>query len=187
MTIIVFVYKKGSAKKQEDKKTENKEFPPKPKWKPNLPINYEMVEKTFDYYFEGNDLVYVIFQNGTCVPIPKNLDNPIEVAKQVLADLFNSHPDFNTLKMDDGNWLVSMSGKAFVICFKDEIEKEWEYIENNHLNHLNGLATDEVVLNAKNKPYLLDKRGKIGLLGRARWFLDAEFKKEIKVVEIKRK
>lgn len=154
-------------------------FPPLPKWKPNIAIDYENVERVFKYYFEKNEADFVIFQNGTCLPLIKGTENPVEEAKKIIDELFNSHPDFNPLQMDDGNWLISMSNKAFVICFKNEVKDNWDYIEKNHLD---GLAKSEVLLNSMNKPNLFDERGKIGLFGRARWFMDAIDKKEIKIV-----
>jgi len=176
---IAFVYYQ-KIKSNNKKHISKTEFPPRPKWKPVLPIDYEAVEKTFAYYLGSNEADFVIFENGTCVPLQKGIENPEVEAKNILDTLFNSHPDFNPLEMDDGNWMVTMSDKAFVICFKEELEKNWDYIDRNHQH---GVATSEVLLNSANKPNTFDRRGKIGLFGRARWYLDAEFKKNIKTVQ----
>jgi hypothetical protein len=73
--------------------------------------------------------------------------------------------------MDDGNFLISNSQPAFSIVFKDEFENNRAYIEQNHMD---GLVRAEVLLNAKDAPNRFDDRGKIGLFGRARMFLDAQ-------------
>jgi len=158
-----------------------KEFPPMPKWKPSIKPDLKRIIKTFKYY-SSNKVNFVVFENGTIVPLDNDSKSYENDAKSILTKLFYFHPDFNPLQMDDGNWLISMSNNAYVICFKDVIEKNWVYIDKNHLD---GLATSEVLLNSQNKPNIFDERGKIGLFGRAYWFLDAISTKVKEIVVIK--
>jgi hypothetical protein len=55
--------------------------------------------------------------------------------------------------------------------FKDEIENNWNYINENHQA---GLCKDEVLLNSKNGANIFDRVGKIGLFGRSKMFMDAQ-------------
>jgi hypothetical protein len=146
------------------------DFPPKPKWKPNLPIDLQKTIETFAYYSEKKK-TFAIFENGTCVVIPDGATNPEKQAKEILDKVYNYHPDFNPRKMDDGNFMVSYSQPAYSIVFKDEFEKNRDYIEQNHLD---GIVRAEVLLNAKHEPNKFDDLGKIGLFARARMFLDAQ-------------
>ena len=154
------------------------DFPPKPKWKPDIPVDHDRIAKAFLYY-SSNKISFALFENGTCVPVDTESKQPEQDALAVLDGLFHQHPDFNPLAMDDGNWMVSHSDAAYSICFANEIESNWETIDRNHLD---ALAKDEVLLNAERKPNVFDKRGKVGLFGRARWFMDCQNPKVIKIV-----
>jgi hypothetical protein len=146
------------------------DFPPKPKWKPNLPVDIEKTVQTFAYYSDKKK-TFVVFENGTCVLIPDGSSVPENTAKEILGKVYNYHPDFNPQVMDDGNFMISYSQPAYSIVFKDEFEKNRDYIEQNHLD---GLVRAEVLLNAKREPNKFDDIGKIGLFARARMFLDAQ-------------
>jgi len=145
-------------------------FPPVPKWKPNIPVDIDRTIQTFAYYL-NRQRPFVVFINGTCVIVdPKSVDMESE-AKSILDKVFNYHPDFNPMNMDDGNWLIEYSQPAYSVVFKSEVEANWQYIDQHHLD---GLATDEVLLNAKQEPNTFDEIGKIALFGRARMFMDAQ-------------
>lgn len=75
---------------------------------------------------------------------------------------------------------MSYSDQAYNVCFADEVAKNWEYIEKNHLD---GLARAEVLLTAKGEPNKFDKRGKIGLFGRAKWFMDCQSPTVVRMVK----
>ena len=144
------------------------QFPPVPKWKPDVPVDIERTEKTFAYYL-NHKKAFVVFKNGTCIPVySPNLENE---AKEILNKIFHFHPDFNPQQMDDGNFTVSYSQPAYSIVFKDEFENNRGNIEKNHLD---GLTYGEVLINAQKERNKFDDRGKIGLFGRARMFLDAQ-------------
>ena len=146
------------------------DFPPKPKWKPTLPVDHAAIIAAFKHYTDGNR-AFVVFQHGTCVIVDPASTSPHDEAKSILHQLLHQHPDFNPIEMKDGNWLVSMSDAAFSVCLKAELQQNWGHIMDNHLD---GLATDEVLLDADQNPNVFDKRGIIGLFGRARWFMDAQ-------------
>ena len=157
--------------------TVSDDFPPKPKWKPDVPVDLARLTKAFRHYSD-NKMTFAVFENGTCVPVDSESEQPEQDAQAVLHDLFHRHPDFNPLAMDDGNWMVSHSDAAYSICFADEVEANWETIDKNHLD---ALARDEVLLNAEQKPNVFDKKGKIGLFGRARWFMDCQNPKVMRI------
>lgn len=146
------------------------DFPPKPKWKPNLPIDVGRTIQTFAYYSDKKR-TFAVFQNGTCVVIPEGSSDLESAAKDVLNKVYNYHPDFNPQAMDDGNFLISYSQPAYSVVFKDEFQEHRHYIDENHLG---GLTRDEVLLNAKGEANKFDDRGKIGLFARSRMFLDAQ-------------
>ena len=162
-----------------DKLFKNKkksDFPPVPKWKPNLPNDIEAIFEKAKYY-TGSKLQFAIFQYGTVVFFVDKVDNIEEGAKASLNKIYNFHPDFKPLIMDDGNYLIEFSQPAFTIVFKGEIEKHWNYID---LNHKDGVCTSEVLLNQEGQANVFDNVGKICLFGRAKMFMDAQDPKVIK-------
>jgi len=162
----------GQSKKPDD-------FPPKPKWKPDVPVNIAVVADRASYYTDKKKTV-VIFRFGTCVILPADSVKPEDEAKAVLDRVFNYHPDFNPQTMDDGNFAVSYSQpNCFSVVTKDEFEKNRDYIRKNHLE---GLVRDEVLLNAEKKPNVFDDRGMIGLFARARMFMDAQGPEVVRVL-----
>lgn len=158
------------------------DFPPKPKWKPNLPINYtEIVEKA--KFYTGEKFQFAVFEFGTVIYFSSKVENIEENAKSVLDRIYNSHPDMKPLAMNDGNYLVEYSQPAFTIVFKDEIEKYWDYIEKNHQD---GVCRDEVLINAEGQPNVFEKVGKICLFGRTKMFLDAQNPKVIRKFDMEK-
>lgn len=145
-------------------------FPPKPKWKPTIPVNVDLIEKTLSYYSD-NKKSFVIFKYGTAVLFDAHSATPEEDAKKRLKEIFLAHPDFHPQLMDDGNYSVGYSQPAYSVVFKEEFETYKDYIDANHLD---GLCVDEVLLDGQGRPNQFDERGKIGLLARARMFLDAQ-------------
>jgi hypothetical protein len=105
----------------------SEDFPPKPRWKPGIPIDLDRVAKAFRYYSD-NKMTFAVFENGTCVPVRPESEQREQDALAVLDQLFHRHPDFNPLLMDDGNWMISHSDAAYSICFADEVESNWETI-----------------------------------------------------------
>jgi hypothetical protein len=146
------------------------DFPPKPKWKPTVPMDIPKTIQTFAYYTD-HKRAFAVFTHGTCVLLPEGSQDAEKDAKQILDDVYNWHPDFNTQTMDDGNFMVSYSQPAYSIVFEKEFEANRDYINRNHLD---GVVRSEVLLNAKGEPNTFDDIAKIGLFGRARMFLDAQ-------------
>lgn len=158
------------------------DFPPKPKWKPNLPINHtEIVEKA--KFYTGEKLQFAVFEFGTVVIFPTRVDNIEQDAKSTLNRIFNSHPDMKPVTMDDGNYLIEYSQPAFTIVFKDEIENHWDYIEKNHQD---GVCRDEVLINGQGQHNVFEKLGKICLFGRAKMFLDAQNPKVVEMFDVEK-
>ncbi|MCU4157327.1 hypothetical protein J1N10_15225 [Carboxylicivirga sp. A043] len=153
-----------------NKKKKVVDFPPKPKWKPNLPINLNLILEKSKYY-TGEKLQLAVFEFGTIIIFSERVTDIISSALQTLDKIYNFHPDFNPREMDDGNYLIEYSQPAFTIVFKDEIEKYWSYIDENHLD---GICTDEVLINGNGEHNVFDKIGKICLYGRSKMFMDAQ-------------
>jgi hypothetical protein len=156
------------------------DFPPKPKWKPDVPVDISVIADRAAYYTDHKRVV-VSFKNGTCVVLPGTSAHPELDAKQVLSKVFNYHPDFNPQSMDDGNFIVTFSQpNCLAVVTKAEFEKNKAYIIQNHPD---GVVKDEVLLNAQRQPNVFDERGMIGLFGRARMFMDAEAPIVAKIVK----
>ena len=146
------------------------EFPPKPAWKPNIPVDISRTVQTFAYYTDHKN-AFVIFANGTCILLPEGSEDPEKDAKEILNKVYYYHGDFKSDLMDDRHFLITYSQPAYSIVFKDEVERYADYIEQNHLD---GLIKAEVLLNAKGERDKFDDHGKIGLFGRARMYMDAQ-------------
>ena len=172
LAAVVFfaVNRKSTPPKKVGSEKTPDDFPPKPKWKPNVPVDIERTIQAFAYYSDKKK-TFAVFENGTCVVVPDESSNVENSAKEILDKVYNYHPDFNPQAMDDGNFMVSYSQPAYSVVFKDEFEKNRDYIDQNHLD---GVVRAEVLLNAKGEPNKFDDRGKIGLFARSRMFLDAQ-------------
>ena len=88
--------------------------------------------------------------------------------------------NFRPIPMDDGNYLIEYSQPAFTIVFKAEIEKNWKYIDENHLY---GLCTAEVLINRNGQQNVFDRSGKISLFGRPKMFMDAQEPRVVRTFE----
>ena len=150
--------------KQED------DLPSKPEWKPNLPNNIDTIIERAKYY-TGSKLQLAVLEYGTVIYFPQTVDDIKRAAFDTINRIYNSHPDFKPIEMDDGNYIVEYSQPAFTIVFKEEIENHWNYIETNHKD---GVCTHEVLLNGKGEANIFDDVGKICLFGRAKMFMDAQ-------------
>lgn len=155
------------------------DFPPKPKWKPNLPVNTKLVlEKARQY--TGGKRQLAVFKHGTVVYFPNRVIDVEESARAVLDKIYHSHPNFKPAATNDGNYLIEYSQPAFTIVFKDEIEKHWDYIEKNHKD---GVCRAEVLMNARGEHNIFDKIGKICLFGRAKMFMDGQSPRVVEMYE----
>lgn len=152
------------------KEKEKKRFPPIPQWRPNTPIGHDRILETAQYYTNGK-LQLGLFKYGTVIFFSTPAANIKDEAKMCLEKIYNFHPDFKPLTMDDGNYLVEYSQPAFTIVYKDELENYWAYIEKNHQQ---GICTDGVLINSKGQHNVFDRIGKICLFGRAKMFMDAQ-------------
>lgn len=146
------------------------DFPPKPAWKPTVPVDISKTVQNFAYYTDYKR-VFVIFMHGTCILLPDDSENPESDAKKILKKVYYYHGDFKSDLMDDGHFLITYSQPAYSIVFRDEVEHNRDYIERNYLD---GIVRAEVLINARGERNKFDDRGKIGLFGRARMFMDAQ-------------
>ncbi len=168
---IVWARFSGSGGVQSPKATQDADdFPPKPKWKPTVPVDIPRTVQTFAYYTDRKR-TFAVFTHGTCVLLPEGSTDGEKDAKEILDKVYHYHPDFNPQAMDDGHFMISYSQPAYSVVFKEELETHRDYIDRNHLD---GVVRAEVLLNAKGEPNKFDDRGKVGLFGRARMFLDAQ-------------
>jgi hypothetical protein len=168
---------------QTSSKESDTDFPPKPKWKPDLPVDIERIyEKT--KYYTGDKLQFAVFQNGTVTFFSNRVDNIEDSAKASLDKIYNAHPDFKPMTMDDGNYLIEYSQPAFTIVFKDEIDNNWNYIDKHHQD---GICRAEVLINVQGQHNVFDSIGKICLFGRAKMFMDAQAPKVVKTFDPTRK
>ena len=152
------------------KTVEKKQFPPVPKWRPNTPNDTDRIINCAKYY-TGSKLQIAVFKFGTVVLLPSRVESIEITTKDVLNKIYNAHPDFRPKIVDDGNYLIEYHQPAFNIVFIDEIDNNWNYIDKNHLD---GVCTDEVLVNNLQQRNVFDKVGKICLFGRAKMFMDAQ-------------
>ncbi|TVZ56921.1 hypothetical protein OD91_2223 [Lutibacter sp. Hel_I_33_5] len=153
-----------------NKKKEVIDFPPKPKWKPNLPIDLNLILEKSKYYTDKK-IQIAVFENGTVIMFPERVSDINSSAIEILDKIYNAHPDFNPTEMDDGNYTIQYNEPAFNIVFKDEIENHWKYIDENHLD---GICTAEVLINSNGEHNVFNEIGKICLFGRSKMFMDAQ-------------
>jgi hypothetical protein len=164
------------------KKKETLDFPPKPKWRPNLPIDIDAILDRAKFYTREK-LQLAVFSHGTVVIFPDKVVDITNAGLGALDKIYNFHPDFKPMTMDDGNYLIEYSQPAFTIVFKEELEKYWDYIEQNHLD---GLCTSEVLINEKGESNKFDTIGKICLFGRTKMFQDAQDPKVVRTYDPQR-
>ncbi len=146
-------------------------FPPLPAWRPSFQPSLETIVDRMHYYFDGRT-DFAVFQNGTCVLVDNGLPTPMVAgaAKAVLSAIYNFHPDFNPLNMDDGNVLVGYNHPAYNVVMVELARQNWQEVEARYLD---GLAESEVLITplGQNK---FDDFGKLALLGRCYMFMDAQ-------------
>jgi hypothetical protein len=147
------------------------DFPPVPSWRPSFQQPLADIVARLHYYAD-NSRDFVTFGNGTCVFLAP--DTPDQAAcafaLQTLAAIFNVHPDMNPARMDDGNLMVRYNHPAVNVVLSAVARAHWAEIEARHLD---GLTRDEVLITPLG-PNRFDDAGKMALLGRAYFFMDAQ-------------
>jgi hypothetical protein len=157
---------------------DDKQFPPVPKWKPEFsaPVN-DQLERMIYYTDNGKDIA--VFKHGTIVILQDGLNDTeaVEYAKKVLSEIYNYHPDMNPVNMDDGNILVQYNHPAYNVVISEFANK---HLANTKKNHLDALATDEVLITpmGSNK---FDEFGMKALYGRTFMFMDAQSPKIVQI------
>ena len=91
-------------------------------------------------------------------------------AMQTLAAIFGYHPDMSPTPMDDGNLIVRYNHPAVNVVLNDVARAHWAEVEARHLD---GLTPDEVLITPLG-PNRFDDHGKMALLGRSYFFIDAQ-------------
>lgn len=145
---------------------------PWPAWRPTIPVDPEAITDAFASY-SGGKYPFVVFVHGTCVVV-ENEDREKgikEQAKDILADLVTRQPDFAPMDMPDDNVLVEYKGPVFSVVFDAEMEDCRDTIEAHHQR---GLIDGEELVNEDGETNVFDELGMMGLLGRARLFMDAD-------------
>jgi hypothetical protein len=96
------------------------QFPPIPDWQPSISQPLDRIVDRLKYYTNGACDI-AVFKNGTCVVFDDGLsdEDAEQFAKEVLAKIFNYHPDMNPTNMDDGNILVRYNHPAVNIVLSD--------------------------------------------------------------------
>jgi hypothetical protein len=147
-------------------------FPPVPAWRPDFRPSLDVIVERMHYYAEGKR-DFVVFENGTCVVVPKGLsdEDAKAAALQILAMIYRAHPDMNPTEMDDGNILVRYNHPAFNIVPREFAHAHWTEIDEHYRE---ALTESEVMINAQGQPNVFDERGKLGLYARCFMFMDAQ-------------
>lgn len=160
-----------------------RQFPPVPKWRPAFTPPLDTLVERIHYYANGKK-DFVVFEHGTCVVVPNGLteEDAKTNALDTLSAIFHRHADMNPVAMDDGNILMRYSGPALNVVLCDFARAHWTEIEANHLD---AIATDEVLVDAKGRLNVFDENGKMGLYGRCFLFMDAQTKNVVRVERAK--
>lgn len=146
------------------------DWPPRPRWQPPITSDLERIARTCAYYLDNRDS-FAVFERGTCALMRPGIPKPLENTVSILREIIHHHPDFRCQRMDDGNWMITYKYPAMNIVFGDEFESNIDYIEAHYRS---GIIEDEVFRDRDGAVAPLDKPSdKIGLLGRARMFMDA--------------
>src|SRR5437762_297044 len=61
---------------------EDADFPPKPKWKPTVPVDIPKTIQTFAYY-TNRKRAFAVFTHGTCVLLPAGSKDAEKDAKEI--------------------------------------------------------------------------------------------------------
>ena len=154
-------------------------FPPVPKWRPEIPQPIDQIVDRVSYYTDRKQ-DFAVFRHGTCVFLPAGLsqDRAVATAKEILAKIYNFHPDMTPTPMDDGNMVVQYREPAVNVLLNEVARRHWAEIDKNHLD---ALATSEVLMTPQgaNK---FDDFGKKALFARCFMFMDAQSPDVIRVV-----
>ena len=158
---------------------EKEEFPPIPKWAPSIPAPIDLIADRFAYYTD-HKRDFVVFSNGTCVLVADGLSDAeaTKEAKEVIAKIFNYHPDMNPLPMDDGNILVQYNHPAVNVVLSEIVSNNWKEIQTRHLD---ALTKSEVMITPLG-PNKFDDFGMKALFGRCYFFMDAKHPHVTKIV-----
>ncbi len=121
----------------------------KAKWNAAAPVDIARNLAVFRYCLNGAKML-IVFAHGTCVAVPPQSAEPEKEAMQALRRVVQSHPDFQTLRADDGNYIVSYSGAAFSVVFRDELDANREYNEQHDLFEIGVLGRSRMFLDGQN-------------------------------------
>jgi hypothetical protein len=143
---------------------------PVPRWKPDMYVDTKRTAQSFAYYTDYQH-DFVVFKNGTCLVVDYITTNIKDDARCVLQQTFNPLLSFKTEELVDDNWYVAFSGNIVGIVFRDEIEENIDYIEENYMD---GLLPSEIIHEGEigDGGNVFDLNGKIGLLARLRVVMD---------------
>jgi hypothetical protein len=134
-----------------------KAFPSVPEWEPTFPADLERTASRFAYYNQDRK-AFVVFLHGTCVIVDSSAEDAEGKAKRTLDEVYKSHRDFRSLKMDDGHWLIEYLRPVYNIIFEDEARTHWGYIEQNYRR---GIYPDEVLAEPDGAPVIFDETWKV--------------------------
>jgi len=132
-------------------------------WRPELLVAPStMIDVVRGYIKRGPARLYA---NGTVLTLKQEYDTDID-ANEVFERL-KFVPDFQTMPLKDGNFIVTTNPITFVVLMKEEIESQ---LTSLRANLAGALFPGEVFFAAKSQP---PEHYEIGLVGRAKIFHDA--------------
>ncbi len=141
-----------------------------PAWAPSFKQPIERVIARFKQY-KADVGGFVVFENGTCVPVAPGLSEAAAVAaaNAVFAEIVNKRPDLHPEPVNDGNVLIGFKPPAYNIVLSDFVLAHWAEIERRHSEWV---LPDEVLMTPLG-PNVFDDYGKKALLARTFMFMDA--------------
>lgn len=132
-------------------------------WRPELLVTpSRTLEVVRGYIKRGPARLYA---NGTVLTLKEEYDT--DVGAEEVFERLRFVPDFQTMPLKDGNFIVTTNPIAFVVLLQEEIESQ---LVNLRANLAGALFPGEAFFAAKSQPL---EHYEIGLVGRAKIFHDA--------------
>jgi len=148
----------------------------RPKWRPSLPVDINARATAFKHYTDGHS-PFTILSNGSTVFLDASTEWGKEACCHLIELVCTTAPDFVVRNMDDGNYLVTFKDNVYAVVMRDEYTINRDEIHKGA--EKGGMLADEALLGLPDAPV---EHRYVGLLARARLFMDAEEKRIVLAV-----
>ncbi|MBK1790553.1 hypothetical protein [Persicirhabdus sediminis] len=151
----------------------------KGKWYSPYQSNLEEISNTFRQ-LTNEKRSYVIFTNGSVVPITEPNRSPAESAKQIIERYACPEVRFQLAETKEGNFMVNFEGRIIVLVYAKDMNENAEVLQD----YYRGLTADEInalYLKKQELPY----KSRIGILARSLLLADKKEPEIYKILKLK--